>query len=420
MSYCISSCHKELKCDIFCKVIDNYGDAAFCWRLAKELAERHNCKIRLIINDFKILSQLQIKYSHEHNLQKNSNLNQLISIIFWKNRKYIHFEGANLVIEAFACKLDEDYISELASFAKTNHIVWINLEYLSAEKWIHSYHLAKSPHPTLPIQKNFFFPGFTKKSGGLLRDHYTHHRQPSSHQEREKYWQSHGISIQPNTIFISIFCYEKSPLKQLINCCTFQKNYRFILFLTKIPAVNKLIKIFPKKIKKQSTYKENFTNQVQFSLKINAIYKLSNSCLCAILPFLNQQNYDDLLWHCDFNFIRGEDSFVRAQWAGQPFCWHIYPQKEQIHQQKLDAFLNLMLKNCDPSLITSIRAFWYIWNFSSTIDIKSFSTSWLYLMDHLQILDAHTKSWRGTLINQPDLVTQLMEFYNNSIQNTKN
>jgi hypothetical protein len=57
------------------------------------------------------------------------------------------------------------------------------------------------------------------------------------------------------------------------------------------------------------------------------------------LPFLPQVRYDELLWACDLNFVRGEDSFVRAQWAAKPFVWQIYPQAEDAHRVKLDAFL---------------------------------------------------------------------------------
>ena len=41
------------------------------------------------------------------------------------------------------------------------------------------------------------------------------------------------------------------------------------------------------------------------------------SLVVQALPFIRQQDYDTLLWCCDFNAVRGEDSFVRAQWAGR-------------------------------------------------------------------------------------------------------
>ncbi len=63
------------------------------------------------------------------------------------------------------------------------------------------------------------------------------------------------------------------------------------------------------------------------------------------LPFLPQHKYDDLLASCDLNFVRGEDSFVRAQLAGRPLVWHIYPQAEDAHLTKLQAFLELLLRS---------------------------------------------------------------------------
>jgi uncharacterized repeat protein (TIGR03837 family) len=60
------------------------------------------------------------------------------------------------------------------------------------------------------------------------------------------------------------------------------------------------------------------------------------------LPQLTQTNYDHLLWSCDLNFVRGEDSLVRAIWAAKPFIWQIYPQHDGAHHAKLDAFLQLM------------------------------------------------------------------------------
>jgi uncharacterized repeat protein (TIGR03837 family) len=49
-----------------------------------------------------------------------------------------------------------------------------------------------------------------------------------------------------------------------------------------------------------------------------------------------------MLRACDLNFVRGEDSLVRALWAGQPFVWHIYPQDDNAHHAKLQAFLDWM------------------------------------------------------------------------------
>ena len=38
--------------------------------------------------------------------------------------------------------------------------------------------------------------------------------------------------------------------------------------------------------------------------------------------------------------VRGEDSFVRAQWAALPFVWQAYPQADAAHLTKVAAFLD--------------------------------------------------------------------------------
>ena len=59
----------------------------------------------------------------------------------------------------------------------------------------------------------------------------------------------------------------------------------------------------------------------------------------SYLPFMSQLDFDHLLWACDINFVRGEDSLVRAIWASKPFVWQIYPQDDGAHAPKLEAFM---------------------------------------------------------------------------------
>lgn len=67
-------------------------------------------------------------------------------------------------------------------------------------------------------------------------------------------------------------------------------------------------------------------------LTVGAVH-VRDALTVQVLPFVRQDQYDLLLWSCDFNAVRGEDSFVRAQWAGRPMLWHIYRQDEDIHRQ---------------------------------------------------------------------------------------
>ena len=69
-----------------------------------------------------------------------------------------------------------------------------------------------------------------------------------------------------------------------------------------------------------------------------------------------------MLWACDFNFVRGEDSLVRAIWAGKPFVWQIYPQDDNAHYAKLEAFLDTYLDGAGKEIATHIRMAHRSWN----------------------------------------------------------
>ncbi len=70
----------------------------------------------------------------------------------------------------------------------------------------------------------------------------------------------------------------------------------------------------------------------------------------------DQSDYDHLLWCCDFNLVRGEDSFLRAQWAARPFLWHIYPQADAAHLEKLTAFLELYGHHLSPDCHNALNS----------------------------------------------------------------
>jgi uncharacterized repeat protein (TIGR03837 family) len=119
----------------------------------------------------------------------------------------------------------------------------------------------------------------------------------------------------------------------------------------------------------------------------------------SYLPTLSQTDYDQLLWACDLNFVRGEDSLVRAIWAGKPLVWHIYPQKDDAHHAKLDAFLSRM--DAPPSL----HQWHHYWN-------GLISQAPENRLDAQQLAEWHTHAldFRGRLDSQPDLTQQLIEF----------
>ena len=125
-----------------------------------------------------------------------------------------------------------------------------------------------------------------------------------------------------------------------------------------------------------------------------------------LIPFLAQPRYDELLWGCGWNFVRGEDSFVRAQWACAPFVWQIYRQENDAHLVKMEAFLSLYLEGLEPAAAAALAGLWRSWNGSG----QSLAESWAGLQTHFASLQAQATRWEQRLAEMPDLATNLVIF----------
>lgn len=142
-------------------------------------------------------------------------------------------------------------------------------------------------------------------------------------------------------------------------------------------------------------------------LKNGDIHCKGNVCL-QVIPFLTQTEYDKLLWACDINFVRGEDSFVRAQWAAKPLLWHIYPQDEDAHIIKLKAFLDVYTASAPSQLQQALQLSWLAWNCN-----QDMGNSWQHLLESLGQWQQHSRNWCDLLLKQPDLASQLVAYCTN-------
>lgn len=153
----------RIACDLFCAVIDNFGDIGVCWRLARQLAHEHGWEVRLFVDDLHAFRKLCPALDPE---QPTQSIEEVL-IEHWHEPEHAGetLQIADVVIEAFACELPAVYVSAMAQRERTP--VWLNLEYLSAEDWVADFHLRPSPHPRYPLLKHFFFqdPGPGKKVG---------------------------------------------------------------------------------------------------------------------------------------------------------------------------------------------------------------------------------------------------------------
>jgi uncharacterized repeat protein (TIGR03837 family) len=338
-------------CDIFCVVVDNYGDAGVCWRLARQLAAEHDWRVRLWIDDLAPLRQLAPDHAAGP-----------VEVLVWPDpwpSPWLAAGTSDVVIEAFACELPPNYVEAMAN--RSRPPVWLNLEYLSAENWVAGCHALPSPHPRLPLVKHFFYPGFDQATGGLLRERDYDTRREAF--DEAAFRTEFGLPARsPDELTISLFSYENRALPILMKA--WADSERPIRLLR--PGSNA------------------------------AASKTGNLCVHP-LPFLPQRRYDELLWACDLNFVRGEDSFVRAQWAAKPFVWHIYPQADDAHRAKLDAFLDIHPAGAQ------LKAFWHAWNGDGSLEWPDFSA-------RLPGMKGALQQWARTLSARPDLASKLVQF----------
>jgi len=315
--------------DIFCTVIDNHGDLGVCWRLTRQLRDAGH-RVRLWVDDASALSWMapDAAAGQVHGVELRSWTQASEPEVL----KGLH--PAEVWIEAFGCRMPEAFVGHfVAHFVKRAEAtppqqpVWINLEYLSAEDWVPRMHGLPSPVMSGPAKgwtQHFFYPGFTESTGGLLREANLLARQ--QHFDRQAWRQRHAPQLAPDGLLISLFCYEPAALPQL---------------LAQLAGTPHLLLVTPGR---------------PLSAMQKALENMPVHPNWSALPYTDQNGFDEMLWACDLNFVRGEDSLVRALWAGQPFIWQIYPQDDNAHHAKLEAFLDWM--HAPESLRNAHRA----WN----------------------------------------------------------
>ena len=176
--------------DIFCSVVDNYGDIGVTWRLARQLAAEHGLDVRLWVDDLAAF----VRVCPSADVQLAEQCQQGVSVRHWPV-DWQPVTPAAVVIEAFACTLPPAYVAALASAAQP--VLWLNLEYLSAEDWVAGCHGLPSPQGN-GVQKFFFFPGFVEGTGGVLRETNLLARRDSFRQDPTAQQAFlHGLGVHP-------------------------------------------------------------------------------------------------------------------------------------------------------------------------------------------------------------------------------
>ena len=304
--------------DIFCRIVDNYGDIGVCWRLARQLAAEYDLEVCLWVDAPAVAARIIGGMDPALPQQIVDGVEVRLWTPDFPEPDASEIAAADVVIEAFACELPPRYLQAMAQ----TRPLWLNLEYLSAESWVAEFHAQPSLHPALGLTKYFFFPGFGAETGGLLRERglieARNAFQGSAAAQRD-FWRKLGVK-HDSSLTVSLFCYPHASVTKLLDAMTDSEVP--VLCLVPDGGVLPLV--------------ADFFGASELTPG-DRLHK--NKLSVQVLSFLSQDDYDHLLWACDLNFVRGEDSWIRALWAARPMIWQPYRQAEQTHLAKLNAFM---------------------------------------------------------------------------------
>jgi uncharacterized repeat protein (TIGR03837 family) len=429
--------------DIFCTVIDNFGDIGVTWRLARQLAAEHGVAVRLWVDDLAAFRRIWPAVDPALSVQWVGTEPSPEIVGYGKSRDALSGAAAHpspasgggaggeggsgyvgkisarslfaegevpqagmvkirrwttplpdvkpgeVVIEALACNLPDAFVERMAACSPKP--VWINLEYLTAEDWARGVHGLPSPHPRLPLTKYFFMPGYGPDTGGLTREAGLGRRRDAFQADpaaRAAFWAELGVpAAAPGELRVSLFSYDNAALPGLLAAWAGGGAPVRV----GVPEGKALPGI-----------------AAWFGLAEvpgpGATLRRGDLTL-HVLPMLDQDRYDRLLWACDLNFVRGEDSFVRAQFAARPLVWQAYRQAEAAHLDKLDAFLNLYCATMAPDFAGLTRQVWHAWNRETSL-----GEAWPAWRAALPALAKHAQVWWEHLAAQPDTASNLLIF----------
>jgi uncharacterized repeat protein (TIGR03837 family) len=343
---------RPVRWTLFCSVIDNLGDMGVSWRLARQLAHEYGAAVELWVDDWAALRQFLAPLADlpDHD---SAELDQ-VQLRHWRSSwpanqfldaeqslkpddRNLYLATSDVIVELFGCRLPEALMAALAVRATPPR--WINIEYLSAEPWVAELHTLPSPQ-TIKIgqqlhslAKTFFLPGFGPETGGLIRERdllNQHAHWQANQRQLRRQLLTMTEPANERALWISLFCYATPSLASLLHALAAGTDHTILL----IPA---------------GKVAGHVSEALQLRHQPGAAeqHRVGNLTIVA-LPFVSQHDFDRHLSICDFNIVRGEDSFVRAQWAGKPLLWHIYPQQDGVHLGKLAAFTNLYLSAAPP------------------------------------------------------------------------
>ena len=378
--------------DVFCSVVDNFGDAGVAWRLARILAVEHRLDVTLWIDALAPLSRIAPAIVPDRDVQRVDGVTvRTIAAL----RSPI--EPADVVVEAFAGGLPDPYVDAMAE--RDPPPKWLRLEYLALESAFDTHHGLPSPHPRLPLARVFWFPGFSPRTGGLLRERRLLEARDAfagDAKAERALWASLGVVPRARPeLRVSMFCYPDAPLDALLDVWS-RNDDPVTCIVAEGIGVNAI---------------ERFARRAP-PRPHEAPLAIGHLTL-AVVPFVAQEVYDRVLWACDVNFVRGEDSFVRAQWAAKPFVWQAYAQAERAHATKVSAFVERYAEGLDARTAAAVRGIFDAWN--APAGAAAIDPAWRAFAEALDALRAFAPRWAAYLATLPEVADGLVKATENAL-----
>lgn len=365
---------------IFSLVVDNFGDIGVAYRLARELSKNQYYEVFLWTDTLSVLAAIEPGILVQQEKQRIHGVN----VVLWRDEFLLQntIEPA-VIVEMFGCFSERPLVLNVKG--RPLHLL---IEYLSAEQWTLDHHLK----PSIGLQQDrfFYFLGFLPQSGGLLIEHDYRSKEaifkaPSPNPVKTNFLNRYGLTVEAERIVILLFGYAT-------------------------PLWNRWIEAWEE-------IGLNYELWIAGELACGAINEMNWSLpRVKRAPWVSQADFDGLLWLCGIVIVRGEDSFVRAQLAGIPFFWHIYPQADAIHLKKLQAFLSLLAPFYPLKVFFHYKRLLLELNGGLSLQREQRQASWVFLLTHIGIWKEACQAWREFLFSQPTAYEKLTQFLENPIK----
>lgn len=389
---------------ILCKVVDNFGDIGFVYRLAKNLVQLNpQREIRIAVDNLAAFNKIESKVDpalaeqvlevacadylqNQEGAGKAGNegkpksagrlrifdaTNAAVCAREWTKKP------ARVILECFQCGRP-DWLEEILFPTKNDgktktaeasgdcsqgqgpRALIINIDYLTAEDYAEEFHCLKSGTRSPLVRKVNFMPGFTAKTGGLILDAAA----------TNNCLQAKDCAGQVGIVGKTLTAGAAETASKPKNAPATENG-----FITKTAGPQILMFSYPKDFAPIIRAILRWNKAAQVNLAQGAgkesFLAANKNCLqeqkavglfVRELPFLSQEEWDKNLYAQDILFVRGEDSLSRACLSGKPFVWQAYLQDDNYQLVKVRALLERMRPRFAPEDFAALENFWLLYN----------------------------------------------------------